>query len=61
MKEELKKRNVTFTYYHCSNSAGIIDLEEANMDIVRAGITTYGMYPSDEVEKDKVPLKLQWN
>ena len=45
MKEELKKRNVTFTYYHCSNSAGIIDLEEANMDIVRAGITTYGMYP----------------
>lgn len=27
------------------------------MDIVRAGITTYGMYPSDEVEKDKVPLK----
>ena len=57
MKEELKKRNVTFTYYHCSNSAGIIDLKEANMDIVRAGITTYGMYPSDEVEKDKVPLK----
>ena len=50
-------RNVTFTYYHCSNSAGIIDLEEANMDIVRAGITTYGMYPSNEVEKDKVPLK----
>ena len=57
MKEELKKRNVTFTYYHCSNSAGIIDLEEANMDIVRAGITTYGMYPSDEVEKNRVPLK----
>ena len=57
LREALKKRNVTFTYYHCSNSAGIIDLEEANMDIVRAGITTYGMYPSDEVEKDKVPLK----
>ena len=36
--------DLTFTYYHCSNSAGIIDLEEANMDIVRAGITTYGMY-----------------
>ena len=27
------------------------------MDIVRAGITTYGMYPSDEVEKERVPLK----
>ena len=57
MKEELKKRGVTFQYYHCSNSAGIIDLKEANMDIVRAGITTYGMYPSDEVEKERVPLK----
>ena len=57
MKEELKKRNVTFTYYHCSNSAGIIDLEEANMDIVRAGITTYGLYPSEEVSKDIVPLR----
>ena len=57
MKEELRKRGVTFQYYHCSNSAGIIDLKEANMDIVRAGITTYGMYPSDEVEKERVPLK----
>lgn len=46
MKEELKKRGVMFQYYHCSNSAGIIDLKEANMDIVRAGITTYGRYPS---------------
>lgn len=37
MKEELKKRGVTFQYYHCSNSAGIIDLKEANMDIVTCG------------------------
>ena len=42
---------------HCSNSAGILELPEANMDVVRAGITMYGLYPSDEVRKDIVPLR----
>lgn len=42
---------------HCSNSAGIIDLPEANMDLVRAGITLYGLRPSAEVEIQRVPLK----
>ncbi|MGI6094058.1 MAG: alanine racemase [Lachnospiraceae bacterium] len=44
-------------FKHCSNSAGIMRLKEANMDIVRAGITLYGLYPSDEVEKDLVSIK----
>lgn len=57
MKKELALRGVTFDYYHCSNSAGIIDLKEANMDLVRAGILTYGLYPSEEVKKDNVPLR----
>lgn len=57
MKEKLEERKVTFAYYHCSNSAGIIDVKEANMDLVRAGISTYGLYPSNEVEKKNVPLK----
>lgn len=57
MKRELKKRGVNFTYYHCSNSAGIIDIPDANMDLVRAGISTYGLYPSEEVVKQNVPLK----
>lgn len=42
---------------HCSNSAGIIGLPEANMDVVRAGITLYGLWPSSEVSKDIVDLK----
>ena len=57
MKDALAEEAVTFTYYHCSNSAGIIDMKEANMDLVRAGIATYGMYPSEEVVKENVPLK----
>ena len=57
MQEELKKRGVTFEFYHCSNSAGIIDVPKANMDLVRAGISIYGLYPSEEVRKSNVPLK----
>ena len=52
----LLDREVYPVLHHCSNSAGIIRLREANMDLVRAGISIYGIYPSDEVEKDPVRL-----
>lgn len=55
--ELLDGRGVQIPVKHCSNSAGIIDLPDANMDMVRAGISIYGMYPSDEVEKQGVALK----
>ena len=42
---------------HCSNSAGIIEFPEANMSLVRAGITLYGLWPSEEVSKTIVPLR----
>ena len=57
MKKALEDRDLSFTYYHSSKSAGIIDVKEANMDLVRAGISIYGMYPSEEVIKENVPLK----
>ena len=41
---------------HVSNSAGIIDINEANMDVVRAGIILYGLWPSDEVKKEDISL-----
>lgn len=55
--ELLRDRGVEIPMKHCSNSAGIVDLPQANLDAVRAGITVYGLYPSDEVQKEKVPLK----
>lgn len=57
MTERLKENQVTFTYEHCANSAAIIDVKEANYDLVRAGISIYGLYPSEEVEKTNVKLK----
>ncbi len=57
MKEELEELGIRFPFYHVSNSAGIIDLPEVNLDLVRAGISIYGLYPSEQVKKDQVPLK----
>ena len=70
-KESTKKQMERFTYFarlledrgleiprkHVANSAGIIDFPEFSCDMVRAGITVYGMYPSDEVQKSNVHLK----
>lgn len=60
-REFIRQIEETFDYSipvkHCSNSAGIVELPEANMDVVRAGITLYGLWPSDEVSRDIVPLK----
>jgi alanine racemase len=42
---------------HCANSASIIAIPESSMDMVRAGITMYGMWPSDEVPRDIIDLK----
>ena len=48
---------MTFQHEHCANSAAIIDMKETNFDLVRAGISTYGLYPSEEVKKENVRLK----
>lgn len=55
--EKLEAAGLSIPLKHCSNSAGIIRIPEANLDAVRAGVILYGMYPSDEVEKEPVPLK----
>lgn len=52
----LKEREVEVKMCHCSNSAGIFDIRDANLDAVRAGISIYGMYPSENVNKFAVPI-----
>lgn len=42
---------------HCSNSAAILEMPEANMDLVRAGITMYGLWPSGEELDDSIRLE----
>jgi alanine racemase len=55
--EKLKSIGVDIPMKHCSNSGAIIDLPETYLDAVRAGIILYGYYPSNEVDKERLPLK----
>ena len=56
-EEALIKENIDIPLIHCSNSAGIMRVPEAHKKLVRAGISIYGIYPSDEVERDTMPLR----
>lgn len=51
MNRMLQEREVYIPHVHCSNSAALIDMPHMAMDLVRAGITLYGLLPSDEVKK----------
>ena len=42
---------------HAANSAALIDMPETHLDMVRPGISIYGLYPSNEVNKSRVLLK----
>lgn len=53
----IEEKGVSIPIKHCSNSAGIVEIPQANFDMVRAGITMYGLWPSDEVAKDIISLK----
>ncbi len=53
----IEDRGITIPIRHISNSAGIIDLPEFNMDMVRAGIILYGLWPSDEVQKNRIDIR----
>lgn len=55
--EAVEKRfGIHIPLKHCSNSAGVLELPEANLDLVRAGVTMYGLYPSDEVSRESITL-----
>ncbi|MGB5157043.1 alanine racemase [Desulfobacterium sp. N47] len=52
----LKLKGIEFKLKHAANSAAIIDIPKTHLDMVRAGISMYGLYPSEEVNKDRVSL-----
>ena len=46
-EKALSAAGITFPIVHISNSASQIRFPEANYDMVRAGISMYGIYPSE--------------
>ncbi len=57
MINELEKRGITFEVKHICNSAAAMQFPEASLDMVRYGIALYGLYPSEDVDKNIVELK----
>lgn len=59
---QLEEKGVHIPIKHVSNSASIINLSQANFDMVRTGIINYGLYPSEDIKKESIDLKpaMQW-
>jgi alanine racemase len=55
--EHFAERGIHFPVLHAGNSATGIDTPHLAFNMVRLGISLYGLYPSDEVNKKKVTLK----
>ena len=57
----LKARGVEIPIRHLDNSAGLMNFP-CRYEMVRSGIVTYGMYPSDEVDPSLLSLTpaLEW-
>ncbi len=55
--DALKEKGITFDIVHASNSAGMMEVPDAHYDMVRVGVAMLGLYPSDEVHREKVELK----
>ena len=62
MVRMLEEREVEIPLKHVCNSAGIMEFDDFRYDMVRSGIVTYGMYPSEEVRKERLDLipALEW-
>lgn len=54
--QALKHRGMEFAIRHAANSAAIIRFPESHLDMVRAGISMYGCYPSEASRRPDVDL-----
>ncbi|MEF2967119.1 alanine racemase [Paenibacillus sp. M1] len=52
----LREHGIHIPIIHTGNSAIAIDMPEISCQMVRIGIALYGLYPSDEVGRDRIRL-----
>lgn len=55
--DSLKAAGFEFSRIHAANSAAIMTMPEAHFNTVRPGIVTYGLFPSDFVDKSLLDLR----
>lgn len=58
----LQSKGIIIPLKHLANSAAVMELPESHFNLVRPGIMLYGLYPSPEMPKERVPLRpaLSW-
>ncbi len=54
---DLEADGIEIPIKHAANSGAIIDMPETHLDMVRAGISLYGLNPSDEVDLGRIDLR----
>ena len=54
---KLRAEGIEIPIVHASNSAGIMRFPKSHLVMARAGITLYGLYPSDEVADEMRDLR----
>ncbi len=50
--EVLARRGLKPAIRHAANSAGLLEVPESHLDLVRVGIALYGLFPSPEVRRE---------
>ena len=55
--EKLEQRGIKIPIKHVCNSAAIIEKNDNYLNLVRSGIVTYGLYPSEEVNKENLRVE----
>jgi len=54
---DLEAAGIEIPIKHAANSGAIIDMPETHLDMVRAGISLYGLNPSLEVDLSRIDLR----
>ncbi len=57
LTDQLAAREFIPEFRHLANSAGVIDMPDSHFDMVRPGISIYGLWPSDQVDKTRITLE----
>jgi alanine racemase len=52
IRDNLQSAGLEIPLFHAGNSGAILDHPDSLFDMVRAGIITYGIYPSDECSRN---------
>lgn len=55
--DALCSRGISAGLIHAANSAALIDMPETRLDMVRPGISIYGLYPSAAVSRSRIALQ----